>query len=104
MLSGAYQLFLRGDAAGARDALSGALAKPSQSEFVFDAVGHGHLDLAWLWPMRESRRKAARTYAIALRNLERYPDYIYGTSQPQQLQWMKDEHPALYERLKGGDY
>jgi len=99
-LSSAYRLFLRGETAGARAALAGILAKPSQSDFVFDAVGHGHLDLAWLWPMRESRRKAARTYAIALRNLERYPDYIYGTSQPQQLQWMKDEHPALYERLK----
>lgn len=100
VLLNAYQRFLRGDTAGARAALSAVLAKPSQSEFVFNAVGHGHLDLAWLWPMRESRRKAARTYAIALRNLERYPDYIYGTSQPQQLQWMKNEHPALYERLK----
>ena len=100
VLSNAYARFSRGDTAGARAALSGVLAKPSQSDFVFDAVGHGHLDLAWLWPMRESRRKAARTYAIALRNLERYPGYIYGTSQPQQLQWMKSEHPALYERLK----
>jgi len=100
VLSAAYRVFSRGDTAGARAALSVVLAKPSRSEFVFDAVGHGHLDLAWLWPMRESRRKAARTYAIALRNIERYPDYIYGTSQPQQLQWIKDEHPALYARIK----
>ncbi|MEA4938081.1 MAG: glycoside hydrolase family 38 C-terminal domain-containing protein [Christensenella sp.] len=100
VLSVAYRVFSHGDTAGARAALSGVLAMPSQSDFVFDAVGHGHLDLAWLWPMRESRRKAARTYAIALRNMERYPDYIYGTSQPQQLQWIKDEHPALYARIK----
>ena len=100
VLSTAYRAFTGGNTSGARAALSGVLAKPSQSEFVFDAVGHGHLDLAWLWPMRESRRKAARTYAIALRNMERYPDYIYGTSQPQQLQWIKEEHPALYARIK----
>jgi len=53
-----------------------------------------------MWPIRESRRKAARTYAAALKNIERYPDYIYGTSQPQQLQWIKDEHPALYARVR----
>lgn len=99
-LSSAFRLFARGDTAGARAALKSVLWKPSTDELVFDAVGHGHLDLAWMWPIRESRRKAARTYAIALRNLERYPDAVYGTSQPQQLQWIKDEHPALYARVK----
>jgi alpha-mannosidase len=99
-LSAAYARFSRGDAAGARAELAPVLGKPSDSEFVFDAVGHGHLDLAWMWPIRETRRKAARTYASALGNIARYPDYVYGTSQPQQLQWMKDEHPALYARVK----
>ena len=96
----AYGCFSRGDAAGARGALAPVLAKPSDSGFVFDAVGHGHLDLAWMWPIRETRRKAARTYAAALANIARDPNYIYGTSQPQQLQWLKDEHPALYARVK----
>ena len=99
-LSAAYALFQKHDAAGAREALATLLNKPSSSEFTFDAVGHGHLDLAWMWPIRESKRKAARTYAAALKNIERYPDIVYGTSQPQQLQWIKDDHPALYERVK----
>ncbi len=99
-LSSAYARFSRGDAAGARAALAPVLAKPSDSDFVFDAVGHGHLDLAWMWPIRETRRKAARTYATALGNIAQYPDYVYGTSQPQQLAWIKDEHPALYARVK----
>ena len=99
-LAEAYASFSRGDMSAARAALAPVLAKPSDSEFVFDAVGHGHLDLAWMWPIRETRRKAARTYASALANIARYPGYVYGTSQPQQLQWMKDEHPALYARIK----
>ncbi len=99
-LSSAYACFSRGSAAAARAALAPMLGKPSDSDFVFDAVGHGHLDLAWMWPIRETRRKAARTYAIALANIARYPGYVYGTSQPQQLQWIKDEHPALYARIK----
>ncbi len=99
-LSAAFARFSRDDAAGARQELAPLLARPSVSGFTFDAVGHGHLDLAWMWPVRESKRKAARTYAAALRNIERYPEIVYGTSQPQQLQWIKDEHPALYARVK----
>lgn len=64
------------------------------------AVGHSHLDLAWLWPLRESRRKAARTLATVMRNLERYPDYVYGISQPQQLAWIQEEHPALFAQIQ----
>ncbi|MDR3146127.1 MAG: glycosyl hydrolase-related protein, partial [Treponema sp.] len=61
---------------------------------------HGHLDLAWLWPIRETIRKAARTYAGVLRNIEKYPSYIYGTSQPQQLLWTREHYPAIYRRLR----
>lgn len=72
------------------------------------AIGHSHLDLAWLWPLRETKRKAARTFATALRNLERYPFYIYGASQPQQFAWVKEAHPKLYaqikEAVKGGRF
>lgn len=99
-LAEAYASFTRGDMIAARAALAPALAKPSGSAFVFDAIGHGHLDLAWMWPIRETRRKAARTYATALANIAHYPGYVYGTSQPQQLQWIKEEHPALYARVK----
>ncbi len=64
------------------------------------AVGHSHLDLAWLWPIRETIRKAARTFSTALYNIERYPDYVFGASQPQQFAWMKALYPELYERIK----
>lgn len=66
----------------------------------FYSVGHSHLDLAWLWPLRESRRKAGRTFATALANLKAYPDYVYGASQPQQFEWVKQDYPALYEKIK----
>lgn len=70
------------------------------------SVGHAHLDLAWLWPLRETRRKGARTFANALRLLEQYPNYVFGASQAQLYQWIKADHPALYalvkERVKQG--
>lgn len=64
------------------------------------AVGHAHIDLAWLWPIRETIRKGARTFSTALRNLEKYPDYVFGASQPQLYVWMKEYHPGLYAEVK----
>ena len=65
------------------------------------ATGHAHIDTAWLWPMRETVRKCARTFANQLRLIERYPDYVFGASQPQHYQFVKDHYPALFEEIKG---
>lgn len=66
----------------------------------FSAVGHAHMDLAWLWPIRETRRKGGRTFATAIKMLEQYPDYVFGASQPQLYQWVKEDYPLLYEKVK----
>lgn len=99
-LDAAWSRFKAGDIESARAALAPRLATPSGQDFTYSAVGHGHLDLAWLWPWRETKRKAARTYTRALNNIAEYPGYIYGTSQPQQLRWMQREQPALFERIR----
>ena len=64
------------------------------------AVGHAHLDLAWLWPIRESYRKAKRTLANMIYLLELYPDFQFVIPQPQQLAWVKEQDPKLYEKIK----
>lgn len=64
------------------------------------AIGHAHIDLAWLWPIRETIRKGGRSFANVLALLERYPDYIFGASQPQLYQWVKDRYPLLYEKVR----
>ncbi len=69
-------------------------------DVTVSAIGHAHIDLAWLWPIRETIRKGARTFSTVLRNMEKYPDYIFGASQPQLYQWMKDCHPKLYEQIR----
>jgi len=96
----AFAQFSAGDVAAAREALAGSLAATSDDEFVYSAIGHGHLDMAWLWPIRETQRKSARTYVRAVNTIDRRDDYIYGTSQPQQMAWMRDRHPALFDRMK----
>ena len=88
-----------GDIASAREALSPYLfGEPL--DFDVCAIGHSHLDLAWLWPIRETKRKAERTFTRQLANLEKYPDYIYGASQPWQFEQVKAHNPALYAKIK----
>ncbi|HFO7535420.1 TPA: alpha-mannosidase, partial [Escherichia coli] len=70
------------------------------SEFRIMATGHAHLDIAWMWPLREGRRKAIRTFATALTNIEKYPDYIFGASQYQLFHWIKKDYPYFFEKLK----
>jgi alpha-mannosidase len=87
--------------AQARELLAPLLAKRGGDPTLkVSAIGHAHIDLAWLWPIRETYRKGARTFSTALRMMEQYPDYVFGASQPQLYEWVKDQHPKLYEQIK----
>ena len=83
----------------ARDILAPLLDRPTSSANAVVAVGHAHIDCAWLWPLRETRRKCARTFSNQLRLLERYPEHRFVCSQAAQYQWMKDGYPDLYEQI-----
>ena len=61
---------------------------------------HAHIIQGWLWPVRETVRKTARTFSTQLKIIDEYPQYIFGASQPQHYQFMKDLYPELYERIK----
>ncbi|MBP7310804.1 MAG: alpha-mannosidase, partial [Candidatus Cloacimonetes bacterium] len=81
--------------------LAELLSHPAHSSALTAySVGQAHLDLAWLWPLKESRRKGGRTFANALRLLEQYPEYIFGASQAQLYQWIKEDYPQLYAQVK----
>ena len=64
------------------------------------AVGHAHIDSAWLWPVRETRRKCARTFASAIRLMDDYPDYHFTCSQAAQYEWIEHDHPTLFEGIR----
>lgn len=63
-------------------------------------VGHTHIDVAWLWPVRQTREKAQRSFATALALMDRYPDYKFMSSQCYLYKAVKEEAPELYERIK----
>lgn len=87
--------------APAREALKEVLAKQNgDTTHKITAVGHAHIDTAWVWPLRETVRKCARTFSTALRNMEKYPDFKFVCSQPVQYLWMKEYYPSIYEDIK----
>lgn len=65
------------------------------------AVGHTHLDIAWLWTLSQTREKAARSFSTAVKLMEQYPEYKFMASQPVLYKFIKEDYPELYEKIKG---
>ncbi|MBQ4353568.1 MAG: alpha-mannosidase [Clostridia bacterium] len=63
-------------------------------------IGHSHMDTAWLWPVSETVRKCARTYAQALTLMDMYPEYTFIQSSALHLDWMREYYPAIFEQIK----
>ena len=82
--------------------LKDALAAPAaRTAHRISAVGHAHIDSAWLWPVAETIRKCARTFSNMAALGERYPELVFACSQAQQWWWMKEKYPVVFERMKG---
>ncbi|MGW4318677.1 alpha-mannosidase [Streptomyces sp. NPDC004684] len=92
---------VNGTAARARARLTGVLAAPAvPSAHRISAVGHAHIDSAWLWPLRETVRKVARTTSNMTALLEDEPDFVFAMSQAQQWAWIKEHRPEVWARVK----
>ncbi len=66
----------------------------------YTVFGQSHIDLAWLWPLDETKRKAARTYSNQVKLMERYPNYKFLLCSPTVLEYLKEYYPALFARVK----
>ena len=90
-----------GTARSAREALAPALAATAgSSALTVLATGHAHIDSAWLWPVRETVRKVARTFSNACTLIEDDPDITFSASSAQQYRWIRDRYPELFERIR----
>ena len=64
------------------------------------AIGHAHIDTAWLWPLAETYRKCVRTFSSQTTYMRDYPDFRFACSQAQQYAWVKERNPDLYARMQ----
>lgn len=90
-----------GSAADVRELVRPVLARPAHaSAHTMSAVGHAHIDSAWLWPIRETKRKASRTFSNVTALAEEYEEFVFACSQAQQYAWVRENYPRVWERIK----
>ncbi|QUL54291.1 alpha-mannosidase [Paenibacillus tritici] len=98
------ELLLDGDAVTAAEQQLRAEAAAERSEGLHPGtmhmVGQSHIDIAWLWPVRETVRKVSRTFSTVCALMDKYPEFRYSQSQPQLYAFAKAHYPQLYERIK----
>ncbi|MCT9091484.1 glycosyl hydrolase-related protein [Streptomyces sp. ASQP_92] len=91
---------INGTAASARSELDGVLSTPAEpSAHRISAVGHAHIDSAWLWPLRETVRKVARTTSNMTALLDDESEFIFSMSQAQQWAWIKEHRPEVWVKV-----
>lgn len=91
---------LERQATNARARIASLLELPNQTAPTLFAVGHAHIDHAWLWSIDETRRKIARTFANMARYAREYPEFRFIQSMPAQLEQLRDDYPAIFERIR----
>lgn len=64
------------------------------------AIGHSHLDTAWLWPIAETERKAVRTASNAVRLLQKYPTYRFVMSSMLHYDWFRKKYPDFFREVQ----
>ena len=85
----------------AKEALQAAFYHSvDESAPVVSAVGHTHIDIAWLWTVSQTREKALRSFSTVLALMKQYPEYKFMSSQPILYQFVKEQDPRLYEEIR----
>ena len=67
---------------------------------VYKRQGHTHIDVAWLWRLKHTREKCSRSFTTVLRLMEQYPEYVFLQTQPQLYEYMKEEFPDIYKKIR----
>lgn len=71
-----------------------------KNEAIVNYIGHTHIDVAWLWTLAQTKEKVQRSFATALQLMKQYPQYMFMSSQPQLYDYLRQEAPELYAKVK----
>lgn len=64
------------------------------------AVGHTHIDMAWLWTLNQTIEKGERSFSSVLNLMNHYPDFSFLHTSPQLYKFIKLKNPKLYSKIK----
>jgi len=85
----------------AQSVLDRGLAKAgSPLDVDIVAMGQAHMDVAWLWRVRRTREKTARTFTNVLKLMEQFPEYYFSQTQPLLYEYVQQDHPEIFDEIK----
>ena len=67
--------------------------------YTVHCVGHGHIDMNWMWSWPETVAITVDTFATVLRLMDEYPDFKFSQSQASTYQIIERHRPDLLKRM-----
>ncbi len=64
------------------------------------AIGHAHIDVAWLWRLEQTRQKVGRTFHNVIRLMKDFSNFNFTQSQPQLYEYIQQDFPELFSEIK----
>lgn len=72
----------------------------SAAQHTVFAVGHCHIDMAWLWPFFETRRKGGRSWSSQTELFKNYDKFNFCASSASLYEWVLQDYPLLFAEIK----
>ena len=63
-------------------------------------IGHGHIDLVWLWPWHEGVSLVHSTFRSVLDRMNENPDFTFVSSSAQFYQWVAENDPEMLDEIR----
>lgn len=109
LIDAASNLLDNVDARGEIAALSEALAQVEgmlheigelAKSYKLHCVGHGHIDMNWMWSWSETVATTHDTFASILHLMKKYPDLTYSQGQASVYALMERYHPDMFAEIR----
>ncbi len=68
--------------------------------FTIHLVGHGHIDMNWMWGWPETVATTHDTFASVLSLMRAYPEFTYSQSQASVYALIERHHPAMFAEIQ----
>ena len=69
-------------------------------KYTIHCVGHGHIDMNWMWSWPETTATTHDTFASVLALMEQFPEVTYSQSQASVYALTEKYHPAQFEQIQ----
>ena len=77
-----------------------SVATGNLSNHTVYCVGQTHIDLEWLWTLKQTKEKVQRSFSNVLKLMERYKNATFFASTPVLYDFIKETQPSLYKEIK----